>query len=132
MTRDIRRRLQKLEPQVPRQTTGLEKEAERLHLSLFYAVAYYLGDPRPEGSVAEAYARALRYPNAYEFRNALDANDEDFNRRWCEANDKLLAKFGVSWGHERDAFIDAFKRMEAGLSERYKRCWHETATPLRA
>jgi hypothetical protein len=128
MTRDIRRRLEKLESQVPRQPTELDEKIIRLDKFLLLAVAYYLGDPAPDGgpdeSVMDAYVRALGYPSSYEFRNACDANDEDFNRRRCEANDKLLAKFGVSWGHEWDAIIDAFKRMEAGFSERYKRCWH--------
>ena len=75
-THHIPRRLQKLESQVPRQSTDAEKETERLHWFLVYAVAYYLGNPTPEGSVAEAYARALGYPNSYEYRNALDANDD--------------------------------------------------------
>ena len=68
----------------------------------------------------------------HEFRKACEANDADLSERMCLANSKLLAKFGVSWEHESDAIADAFKRMEAGFSEWYKRCWHETATRSRA
>ena len=136
MTRDIRRTLQKLESRVPRQPTEQEKIME-LHTDfLRYAVAYYLGDPAPDGgpeeSVADAYARALGYPGSYEFLKACDANDVDLSERICLANSKLLAKFGVSWDHDWDAIVDAYKLMEAGFSEWYKRCWHETATRSRA
>ena len=128
MTRNIRKRLQKLESQVPRHPTKLEKETARLKCFLRYAVAYYLGDPTPEESVAEAYSRALGYPRTYEFGKACDAGDPDLTERMASANNKLLAKFGVSWGHEWDAIVDAFKLMETGFSEWYKRRWHETAT----
>ena len=87
---------------------------------LICAVAYYLGDPRPEGSVMEAYMRALGYPNSYEFHKALDANGPDFRERVRLAKTKLLEKFGVSLGHEWGEIVDAFKRMEAGLPEQYQ------------
>jgi hypothetical protein len=136
MRRDIRRRLEKLESQVPRQPTE-EEELVQLHRQfLRYGVAYYLGDPAPDGgreeSVADAYARALGYPGSFEFRKALEANDADLNERMRLAENRLLAKFGLSWEHEWDAIVDAYKRMENGFSERYKRCWHETATRSRA
>ena len=91
------------------------------------SVAYYLGDPRPEGSIAEAYARALGYPTLSEFKKALADEGSDINERVNLANDKLLAKFGVSWGHEWDAVVDAFERMEAGFSKHYKQCWDKVA-----
>ena len=75
----------------------------------------------------DAYVRALGYPSSHEFRNACDTNDEDFNRRRCEANDKLLAKFGVSWEHKSEEIAEAFERMEAGLSESYKQTLHRIA-----
>jgi hypothetical protein len=37
-----------------------------------------------------------------------------------QATTKLLAKFGVSWEHEWDEILEAFNRMEAGFSERYR------------
>jgi hypothetical protein len=122
MTRDIERRLQKLESQVPRQPTEQEKNVERLQRFVRCAIAYYLGDLTPEESVAEAYMRALGYPNSYEFRKALNANDPDFYERDRLARIKLLEKFGVSWEHEWEEIIEAFQRMEAGFPEHYKAC----------
>ncbi len=120
MTRDIQRRLQKLESQVPPQPTEHDKGVEGLHRLLRYAVAYYLGDPTPEESIAEAYLRALGYPKSYAFQKACDADDEDLHGRIRLANIKLLAKFGVSWEHDSEQIGDAFKRMEDGLPEFYK------------
>ncbi len=132
MTRDIQRRLQKLESQVPRQPTEDDQIVRIVHSLLIVAVAYYLGDPTPEGSIAEAYIRALAYPNSYEFLKACDANDADLHERIRLANIKLLAKFGVSWEHEWDQIVDAFQRMEDGLSEFYKRALVEgTRSALR-
>jgi hypothetical protein len=123
MRRDIQRRLQKLESQVPPpQPTEEEKIAKSLHMFLFCAVAYYLGDPTPEGPPMEAYMRALGYPHSYEFRKAIDDKDPDFFERDRLARIKLLAKFGVSREHEWVEIVDAFKRMHAGFSERYKAC----------
>jgi hypothetical protein len=124
MTRDFQRRLQKLESQVPRQSTEEEKIVASLQWFLRCAIAYYLGDPTPGGSVAEAYMRALGYPNSNEFRKALNANDPDLYERDRLARIKLLAKFGVSLEHEWEEIIEAFKRMEAGFPEQYKACCH--------
>jgi hypothetical protein len=123
MTRDIERRLRKLESLVPPQPTEEEKTARRLQRFLLCAVAYHLGDPTPEGSVMEAYRRALGYPHSYEFRKALEAKDPEFFERDRLARIKLLAKFGVSWEHEREELLEAFQRMEAGFPEQYKRCY---------
>jgi hypothetical protein len=106
MRRDIQRRLQKLESQVPPpQPTEQEKIVKSLQRFLFCAVAYYLGDPRPEGSVMEAYMRALGYPHSYEFRKAIDDKDPDFFERDRLARIKLLERFGVSWEHEWEELL---------------------------
>src|SRR5262249_4374422 len=118
---DIERRLQKLEAQIPRQPTEHEKTVERLRCLLRCAIAFYLGDPTEEESVMTAYARALGYPDSYECREAFEAEDSDLIERDRLARIKLLAKFGVSWDHEWDEVCDAFERMQAGLSEEYKR-----------
>jgi hypothetical protein len=89
MTRNLQRRLQKLESQVPRQPTEQEKNVDSLHKFLTCAVAYYLGDPTPEGSVIEAYRRALGYPNSHEFRKALHTNDPDFQEGAPSQNQTL-------------------------------------------
>jgi hypothetical protein len=120
MTRDIQSRIKELESRVPRQPTEFEKETSRLHKFLIYAVAYYLGDPTPEGSVAEAHMRALGYPNSYEYRKALKARDPNFADRMTLSNNRLLAKFGVSWEHTNDEISEALKCMEEGFSEDYK------------
>ena len=74
MRRDIQRRLQKLESQVPPPPpTEQEKVAASIRKLLFCAIAYYLGDPTPGGSVMDAYMRALGYQHGYEFRKALEA-----------------------------------------------------------
>jgi hypothetical protein len=123
MMRDIQGRLQKLESQLPPpQPTEQEKVAASLHKFLFWAIAYYLGDPTPEGSPMEAYMRALGYQHGYEFRKAIDAKDPDFFERDRLARIKLLAKFGVSLEHEWVEIVDALKRMRAGFPERYKAC----------
>ena len=120
MTRDIRRRLEKLESQLPRQETAQERAITWSHDVLLLGVAHYLGDPDPEESVFDAYMRVLGYPHSFEFRNALEANDEDFNRRRLEAIDKLLAKFGVSRTDKWETFVDTLGLIKDGLSERYK------------
>jgi hypothetical protein len=97
MTRNLQRRLQKLESQVPRQPTEQEKQRKIVQNFLICAVAYYLGDPTPAGSVAEAYRRALGYPNAYEFQKAIDAND---------------CKIWRKPEHEREEILEASQRME--------------------
>jgi hypothetical protein len=125
MTRDTQRRLQKLESQVPRQPTEQEKQQKNVQsfqMFLMCAIAYYLGDPTPEGSVMDAYMRALGYPHSYEFQKAWKANDPDLNERDRLARIKLLEKFGVSLDHEWEEISEALQRMEAGLPEQYKAC----------
>ena len=123
MTRDLQRRLQKLESQVPRQPTGQEKQRKIVQYCqnfLMFVMAYYLGHPGPEEAPITAYGRALGYPNSHEFRKAWDGNDPDLYERDRLARIKLLEKFGVSWEHEWEEIVEAFQRMEAGLPEPYK------------
>ena len=123
MTRDIERSLRKLEAQVPSpKPTETEILMQWGRRFLMCAIAYYLGDPTPKGSVAEAYMRALGYSHSYEFQKAYRAKDPDFFERDRLARIKLLEKFGVSWEHEWEEIIEAFNRMDAGLPEQYKAC----------
>lgn len=126
MTRNLQRRLQKLESQVPRQPTEQERDVQSLQNFLVFAMAYYLGDPGPEEAPITAYGRALGYPNSHEFRKAWDGNDPDLYERDRLARVKLLEKFGVSWEHEREEIGEAFQRMEAGLPEPYKTPYRQT------
>jgi hypothetical protein len=125
MTRNLQRRLQKLESQVPRQPTEQEKKVQTCQNFLMLAMAYYLGDPRPEEAPITAYGRALGYPNSHEFQKAWDANDPDIYERDRLARIKLLAKFGVSREHESEEIVEALERMEAGLPEQYKACYRQ-------
>ena len=59
MTRNLQRRLQKLESQVPRQPTGQERDVQSLQNFLVFAMAYYLGDPGPDEAPITAYGRAI-------------------------------------------------------------------------
>jgi hypothetical protein len=121
MTRYIERRLERLESQVPPPKPTEEQEAvQSLQRFLFCAIAFYLGDPTPGGSVAEAYSRALGYSHGFEFQKAVGAKDPDFFERDRLARIKLLEKFGVSSESEWKEIVEAFRRMEAGFSEHYK------------
>jgi len=118
---EFQRRLEKLEAQVPRQPTAEEQVRVVVREVLFFAVAHYLGNPTAEESPMDAFARALGYAPGKEFRLARDSKDPDLLERWAKAKTKLLATFGVSWKHKWDDIVDALQRMEAGLSEDYKR-----------
>jgi hypothetical protein len=120
MTRNLQRRLQKLESQVPRQPTEQEKKVQTCQNFLMFAMAYYLGDPGPEEAPITAYGRALGYPNSHEFRKAWDVGDPDLYERDRVARIKLLEKFGVSWEHEWEEITEAVERMDAGFPEPYK------------
>jgi hypothetical protein len=109
MTRNLQRRLQKLESQVPRQPTEQEKNVQTCQSFLMFAMAYYLGDPGPEEAPITAYGRALGYPNPHEFRKALEGNDPDLYER-----------------DRREEIGEAFQRMEAGLPEPYKTLYRQT------
>ena len=122
MTRDIQRRLQKLESQVPRQPTEQEKFVRSFQIFLLCAVSYYLGDPTPEEAPIDGYVRALGYRNTDEYRKALHP---DLQERVRLARTKLLEKFGVSWDHEGEEISEALKRMEAGLPEQYQACYRK-------
>ena len=125
MKRDIEQRLEKLERRIPQEPTEKEKLDRWLgHLKLL-AIAFYLGDPTPEGSIAEAFCRAVGYPNGYEFKKALEGKDPDLEERLNSAQKKLFAKFGINLEGKWDAIEDAFKRMEEGLPDYYKKCIRE-------
>lgn len=123
MTRDIQRRLRKLESLVPRQVQTEPREITQLRWFLIHAVAYYVGGLKREESSADGYMRALGYSHGFEFDKALKERSEDFLERMSHANRIVLQKFGVSWGQKWDDLMEAFMRMEAGFPEWYKeRC----------
>jgi hypothetical protein len=121
MTRDIRKRIQKLESQIPPQPNKQDEAIQYLHRLLFFSIAHYLGNPTEDEAAFSAYGRALGYASSFELREAMLANDPDFRERNAVARRQLLAKFGVSLDDNRDALLEAFERMERGFSESYKR-----------
>ena len=118
---DFEERLAKLESQVPREVTAGDEVRVWLDNLLFYAVAQYLGKPTEIDSPSSAFARAAGYANNYEFLQAARNYGPEFRKRTASVRTKILAEFGVSWEHERSAVVDGLERMEAGLSEDYKR-----------
>ena len=81
MTHEIKKRLQKLEKQIPQRPTA-ETKINGVLRFLVLAVAYYLGDPQPDEAPMSAFMRALSYPDSYRFENALN-NLPDFNEKYA-------------------------------------------------
>jgi hypothetical protein len=127
-TRELHKRLRKLESSIPRHSPELTEEEKSLkyaRLLIWFAVAQYLGDPNPREAPITAYARALGYEPA-EFLKILKliesgGKDPDYDQKYALANRKLFAKFGVDLdtsGWKKT--VEALKRMDAGLSEYYR------------
>jgi len=120
MKRDFQQRLAKLESQA----------SVRRDWLIFVAVAYYLGNPTEVDYPVEAFAHALGYPSWNELKQAHEKESSEVLARGTSANEKLLAKFGVSSKYEWPEVIDALDRIEAGLSDEYKnhlKGWIESA-----
>jgi hypothetical protein len=123
-TRELHNRLQKLESSRPRHIPEVAEEEKYLKLILLFAVAHYLGDPNPKEAPITAYARALGYQQA-ELLIASGGKDPDFDQNYALANRKLFAKFGVNLNtSDWKGIEEALKRMEAGLSEDYRKRLH--------
>jgi hypothetical protein len=95
---------------------------------LWFAIAYYLGNPAPNEKPFAAFARALGYANESELNAAIEKNHRDLSSRLHSAEDRAYAKFGifVSSLDERDdackaRFWENLKRMYAGLPRSYKK-----------
>ena len=120
MTRDLRKRIKKLQSQIPPQPSEQDITGQGLQRFLVFAIAYYLGEPTEEDTIASACARGLGYARPFEFRNALERNDAGLSERYALANTRLFAKFGVSTDDDGDAIWEAFDRMACGLPQSYK------------
>jgi hypothetical protein len=127
ITRELHKRLRKLESSRPRHRPEPTEEEKRLkyeRLLIWFAVAQYLGDPNPREAPMTAYARALGYEPA-EFLKILKliesgGKDPDYDQKYALANRKLFAKFGVDLDSDGKETEEALKRMDAGLSENYR------------
>jgi hypothetical protein len=124
MMQGLDRRLRKLESVLPPLLTPDESWIAGL---LWFAVAYYLGNPSPDEKPFAAFARALGYANESELNAVIEKNHRDLSNRLRSAEDRALAKFGifVSSLDERDdackaRFWENLKRMYAGLPRSYK------------
>jgi hypothetical protein len=127
-TRELHKRLRKLESSRPRHSPELTEEEKHLKYArdlVWYAVAQYLGDPNPKEAPITAYARALGYEHR-EFLKILKliasgGEDPDYDQKYALANRKLFAKFGVDLPTSNwKKTVEALKRMDAGLSENYR------------
>jgi hypothetical protein len=127
MTRHLRTRIQKLEAQARHQPNEPKTDGPFFWRFLRIAAAYHLGNPTPSESFVSAYARVLGYPSTFEFLTATKAADPDFFERDGLVYTQLLSKFGVGQHDEWDVFLEACRRMAAGLSEFYKRHVHLAA-----
>jgi hypothetical protein len=87
---------------------------------LWFAVAYYLGNPLRNEKPFAAYARALGYASESEFKGALDDNDPDLGKRLLAAEKKLFAKFGCGpMSGEWYETQEALTKMITGLPKSY-------------
>jgi hypothetical protein len=127
-TRELHKRLRKLESNRPRHSpepTEEEKSLKYARHLVWFAIAQYLGDPNPREAPITAYARALGYEHG-EFLKILKliasgGKDPDYDQKYALANRKLFAKFGVDLDtSDWKETVEALKCMDAGLSEDYR------------
>ena len=128
MTRDLEKRLRKLELTLP---PLLTENVSWMFGLLWFAVAYYLGNPSSDDKLFGAFARALGYADESELNAAIANNYRDLSNRLHSAEDRVYANFGIfvsslkDCGELTDAdkarFWESLKRMEAGLPRSYKK-----------
>ena len=121
MTRNILKRVQKLESQIPHQPTHVDKLVSYYRRVRFYSIAFYLGPFETARSPMEAYAPALGYSGWPELRRALETKDPNFFEKEMQAWTQVFTKFGVSKSDKRVVILEALDRMADGLPETYKR-----------
>jgi hypothetical protein len=116
--RHLEKRLRKVESTLRCEPS---KGLDFIFALLWFAVAFYLGNPSRDEKPFAAYARALGYATESEFKCALDDNDPELKKKLVAAEGKLLAKFGCrpisnDWNETQDAL----KRMVTGLPKSYQ------------
>jgi hypothetical protein len=85
---------------------------------VWFAVAYYLGNPSQNEKPFAAYARALGYPSESELNRALENKDRDLLKRFGAAEERLFAKFDGTPESDKK-LLEALQRMQAGLPKSY-------------
>jgi hypothetical protein len=128
MMRGLQKRLQKLESTLWDKLD--DKDLSSYLGFMWFAVTYYLGNPRRGEKLIIAYARALGYANETELNYAVELDQRQLRQRGRlgvrqrdgSAQEELWKKFGISNTHTGGAEkrFEAFRRMEAGLPKSYK------------
>jgi hypothetical protein len=123
MTRDLGRRIRKLESSLPPLLTD---DVSRMAGLLWFAIAHYLGDPSPDERPFAAYARALGYADESELNRALAFKYREVWNRVSSAEHKVCTKFGIDVpsleysDSDGAKLCSALDRMKAGLPRAYK------------
>jgi hypothetical protein len=123
MTRDLERRIRKLESSLPPLLTA---DVSWMFGVLWFAVAYYFGKPSPDEKPFAAFVRALGYADRDELNHAMLREYREVAIRICSAEAKVCAKFDIdipSLEYERcdvEKLLKALNRMEVGLPRPYR------------
>ena len=125
MTHSLERRLRRLELLLP---PLLDESVSWLSGLLWFAIAFYLGEPAPNEKPFVAFARALGYATALELNAAIEKNLIGTCRCSQSAEDRVFREFGIfvsSLDEHDDAckarFWENQKRMYVGLPRSYKK-----------
>jgi hypothetical protein len=121
MTRDLGRRIRKLESSLPPLITD---GVSRIFALLWFAIAYYFGKPLPDEKPFAAYVRALGYGDRDELNHAMLRNYREVANRISSAEYRVCEEFGIHIPSleesDSESFSKALERMEAGLPQSYK------------
>jgi len=123
MTRDLGRRIRKLESSLPPLLTA---NVSWMFGVLWFAVAYYSGKPSPDDKPFAAYVRALGYADQDELNHAMLLEHRQVAIRISSAEAKVCANFDIdipSLEYERcdmEKLLKALNRMEVGLPGPYR------------
>jgi hypothetical protein len=127
ITRELQKRLRKLESKRPRRQPELTEQEKTLKYAkdlLWFAIAQYLGDPNPREAPMVAFARALQYEplEILEVLEGIESRHNDsFDKKYALAIRRLFSKFGVNFDKAKNGErVEALKRMDACLSEDYR------------
>ena len=121
MTRDLERRIRKLESILPPLITP---DDSWMYGVLWFAVAYYFGNLSSDEEPIAAYARALGYADESELNRVMADNYLEVSYRVSSAEYKICARFGIDIPSLEDSdserLSEALQRMEAGLPRFYR------------
>jgi hypothetical protein len=130
MRKTTLRRLEALEEALEKEERSRERE-EQAPLAFIWMIvfAYYLGGLKPDKdgyeyeyeSLREAHARALNYPAASDFHEAIrNPMDLDLSKRHIDAYRRLFAKVGLDFDSAAPSVLfDAFVTMVNQLPEQW-------------